>query len=174
MRFENSNKDRYCCLYTISRADLTEITTTPSNLHISPRLHNPIYRVTTKNNREFWPAVRGSWVVSFFFCPLQFVTFRYLPLEFRVLSVNVCDIAWTSVLSYFSHKAPPQKEAARIDDGGAGTRALGRRERTTRQQHSPAKNSRNSGFNRRNASGSSSSGVNGPARDSKHLSEARA
>ncbi|CAN0268855.1 unnamed protein product, partial [Hapterophycus canaliculatus] len=57
--------------------------------------------------REFWPAVHGSWAVSFFFCPLQFLTFRYLPLEFRVLSVNVGDIAWTSVLSYFSHKPRP-------------------------------------------------------------------
>lgn len=47
-------------------------------------------------------------MVSFFFCPLQFITFRYLPLEFRVLSVNVGDIAWTSVLSYFSHKTAPE------------------------------------------------------------------
>ncbi|CBN75087.1 conserved unknown protein [Ectocarpus siliculosus] len=57
--------------------------------------------------REFWPAVQGSWLVSLLFCPLQFATFRYLPLEFRVLSVNACDIAWTSVMSYFSHKAVP-------------------------------------------------------------------
>lgn len=56
------------------------------------------------------------------FCPVQFITFRYLPLEFRVLSVNVCDIAWTSVLSYFSHKATPE-QAVRIDDG-AGAHAL--------------------------------------------------
>eukprot|EP00752_Nemacystus_decipiens_P015996 g14301.t1 len=59
--------------------------------------------------REFWPAVRGSWAVSLCFCPVQFITFRYLPLEFRVLSVNVCDIAWTSVLSYFSHKSALEK-----------------------------------------------------------------
>lgn len=32
-----------------------------------------------------------------------------------MLSVNVCDIAWTSVLSYFSHKAGPE-EAVRTDD----------------------------------------------------------
>eukprot|EP00903_Cladosiphon_okamuranus_P008990 g8600.t1 len=73
--------------------------------------------------REFWPAVRGSWVVSFCFCPLQFITFRYLPLQFRVLSVNVCDIVWTSVLSYFSHKATPAPEEATREDDGAGRRA---------------------------------------------------
>lgn len=39
-----------------------------------------------------------------------------------MLSVNVCDIAWTSVLSYFSHKAAPD-EAVRRDDG-AGRRTL--------------------------------------------------
>lgn len=55
--------------------------------------------------------------MSLVFCPLQFVTFRYLPLEFRVLSVNVCDIAWTSVMSYFSHKAVPT-------EGGVGLRSV--------------------------------------------------
>lgn len=72
-------------------------------------------------------------MVSFFFCPLQFVTFRYLPLEFRVLSVNVCDIAWTSVLSYFSHKSPPkegEEKARRADANGGRKRASARREKT--------------------------------------------
>lgn len=82
------------------------------------------------DNREFWPAVRGSWVVSFVFCPLQFATFRFLPLEFRVLSVNVCDIAWTSVLSYFSHKAAPEKGSRSDGDGDAGKRTLADPERT--------------------------------------------
>lgn len=54
--------------------------------------------------REYWPAVRGAWAVSLVFSPLQYVTFRFMPLELRVLSVNICDLAWTSVLSYFSHK----------------------------------------------------------------------
>ncbi|CAN0033251.1 unnamed protein product [Ectocarpus sp. 12 AP-2014] len=66
--------------------------------------------------REFWPAVQGSWLLSLLFCPLQFATFRYLPLEFRVLSVNACDIAWTSVMSYFSHKVPTE--------GGVGLRSV--------------------------------------------------
>ena len=39
-----------------------------------------------------------------------------------MLSVNVCDIAWTSVLSYFSHKAAP--EGAVPADDGAGRDAL--------------------------------------------------
>lgn len=124
--------------------------------------------VTT--NREFWPAVRGSWVVSFCFCPLQFLTFRYLPLEFRVLSVNLCDIAWTSVLSYFSHKAPPEEEeASRTDDRGARKRAIARRERT-KNKTSAGRNGSNS-LNRRKASGS---GANDRARDSKHPIGARA
>ncbi|CAN0089459.1 unnamed protein product [Ascophyllum nodosum] len=53
--------------------------------------------------REFWPAVQATWVVSFF-SPIQFLSFRYLPLELRVLPVDLCDIVWTSVMSYISHK----------------------------------------------------------------------
>ncbi|CAM9757238.1 unnamed protein product, partial [Sphacelaria rigidula] len=54
--------------------------------------------------REYWSAVCGTWAVSVVFSPLNYITFRYCPLELRVLSVNVCDIAWTFVISYFSHK----------------------------------------------------------------------
>ena len=102
----------------------------PSNASLVVR-HDTMIK-TPCGDREFWPAVRGSWAISALFCPIQFVTFRYLPLEFRVLSVNVCDIAWTSVLSYFSHKAAPREaeaEGARVADG-ADTRALGAAERT--------------------------------------------
>ena len=29
---------------------------------------------------------------------------RFLPLQFRVLMVNLMDVAWTAVMSFFSHK----------------------------------------------------------------------
>lgn len=61
--------------------------------------------------------MRAAWTVSILFGPLNYVTFRYLPLELRVLSVNVCDIVWTSVLSYFSHKhatSMAEKEAPEV------------------------------------------------------------
>ncbi|CAM9707711.1 unnamed protein product [Choristocarpus tenellus] len=56
-------------------------------------------------SREYWSAVRGTWAISLLFCPIQFFSFRYLPLQFRVMVVNLCDIGWTSVLSFFSHRA---------------------------------------------------------------------
>ncbi|KAG5191006.1 hypothetical protein JKP88DRAFT_160175, partial [Tribonema minus] len=60
--------------------------------------------VVPQLEREYWPAVVGSWGVSVLFWPLQWACFRYLPLQLRVLSINVCDVAWTAVLSFFSHK----------------------------------------------------------------------
>lgn len=54
--------------------------------------------------REYWPAIRSTWALSLVFSPLQYLTFRYLPLELRVLSVNASDAVWTFVLSYFSHR----------------------------------------------------------------------
>lgn len=75
-------------------------------------------------------------MVSLAFCPLQYATFRYLPLEFRVLSVNVCDIVWTSVLSYFSHKGAPVAEYGRdVNRGGAPKRGEVIREAAPNKRH---------------------------------------
>ena len=80
--------------------------------------------------------MRGSWSVSLAFCPLQYATFRYLPLEFRVLSVNVCDIVWTSVLSYFSHKdAPVDESGCDMDTEGSSKRAEVMREAAAQKRH---------------------------------------
>jgi Mpv17 / PMP22 family len=64
--------------------------------------------------REYWPALRGSWGVSVLFWPLQWACFRYLPLQLRVMSINVCDVAWTAVLSFFSHKGDADDESEQL------------------------------------------------------------
>ncbi|CAN0124416.1 unnamed protein product, partial [Heterosigma akashiwo] len=54
--------------------------------------------------REFPAALRGSWSVSAVCLPVQFASFRYVPVRYRVLLVNCIDLAWTATMSFFSHK----------------------------------------------------------------------
>ncbi len=54
--------------------------------------------------REYWSALKGGWGVSLLFLPLEFATFRCLPLRLRVLVVNLTDVVWTAVVSYFGHR----------------------------------------------------------------------
>ena len=46
----------------------------------------------------------GSWAVSAVLFPIQWASFRYLPVEARVLSVNLIDVCWTATMSWFSHR----------------------------------------------------------------------
>ncbi|TFJ83962.1 hypothetical protein NSK_005057 [Nannochloropsis salina CCMP1776] len=54
--------------------------------------------------REYWSALKGGWGVSLMFLPLEFATFRCLPLRLRVLVVNLTDVVWTAVVSFFGHR----------------------------------------------------------------------
>ncbi|CAM9600541.1 unnamed protein product [Phaeothamnion confervicola] len=72
--------------------------------------------VVPQLQREYWAALRGSWGVSIVFWPIQYWTFRYMPLQFRVMVVNLCDVCWTATLSFFSHR----------DEAAAGELGAGR------------------------------------------------
>lgn len=50
------------------------------------------------------PSLKASWATSLVMCPIQFSCFRYLPLSFRVLSVNFIDVIWDTVLSFMAHQ----------------------------------------------------------------------
>ncbi|CAM9327963.1 unnamed protein product [Chrysoparadoxa australica] len=54
--------------------------------------------------RDYGSAVRGCWGVSLFFWPITAYSFRYLPLKFRVMVVNCCDVLWDVSLSMSCHK----------------------------------------------------------------------
>ena len=45
----------------------------------------------------------ASVVTSAALLPIQFLSFRYLPVQLRVLSVNALDLVWTAVVSFVSH-----------------------------------------------------------------------
>ena len=53
---------------------------------------------------EFWPAVKASWGVSAVLFPIQLYSFRFMPLCYRVLVVNLIDVFWTFTMSYASHR----------------------------------------------------------------------
>lgn len=49
------------------------------------------------------PTLKASIITSSALMPLQFLSFRFLPLQLRVLSVNGVDLIWTAVVSHVSH-----------------------------------------------------------------------
>lgn len=48
-------------------------------------------------------TLKASIMTSSALMPLQFLSFRFLPLQLRVLSVNGVDLIWTAVVSHVSH-----------------------------------------------------------------------
>jgi len=63
--------------------------------------------VVARVRDKYWPTLLGGLGVSLMLCPVQFISFRYLPVSTRVLVVNFCDLAWMAAVSYTSHKARP-------------------------------------------------------------------
>ena len=51
------------------------------------------------------PSLQASWITSILLCPIQLSCFCYLPLRFRVLSVNIIDVVWDAVLSFMTHRS---------------------------------------------------------------------
>jgi peroxisomal membrane protein 2 len=61
-------------------------------------------QIKSQFRKDFFPAVRAGWATSLILLPLQFACFRFLPLHFRVLGVNVIDILWQGMISYMVHR----------------------------------------------------------------------
>ena len=61
--------------------------------------------VVARVREKYWPTLLGGLGVSLMLCPVQFVSFRYLPVSTRVLVVNFCDLAWMAAVSFTSHKS---------------------------------------------------------------------
>lgn len=53
--------------------------------------------------RVYWPTLKASIMTCGFLAPFQFLSFRFLPLSLRVLSVNAVDLIWNGVISFVSH-----------------------------------------------------------------------
>ena len=63
-----------------------------------------LWRETLPNLRQqYWPTLRGAFLASALFTPVQLVSFRYLPVSTRVLVVNACDVLWYAAVSIGRH-----------------------------------------------------------------------
>jgi hypothetical protein len=66
--------------------------------------------------RDIGGTLKASWLTSLFLLPVEVVCFRYLPVTYRVLAVNVLDIVWDTVISFMSHKTRGKELASTITD----------------------------------------------------------
>lgn len=54
---------------------------------------------------DFIPAIQASWKASMMgLAPMQLLSFHFLPMELRVLAVNVQDVIWVTVMSFVTHR----------------------------------------------------------------------
>lgn len=53
---------------------------------------------------DYIPSLKASWYTSLALLPIEFICFRYLPLNFRVLAVNFIDVIWDAVISFMAHR----------------------------------------------------------------------
>lgn len=63
----------------------------------------PLEEILPTLKRQYFPTVKGAFVASLAFTPVQFISFRYLPVKCRVLVVNLCDTIWYSAVSLGRH-----------------------------------------------------------------------
>lgn len=53
--------------------------------------------------KVYLPTLKASIMTSGLLMPLEFLSFLFLPVQLRVLSVNAVDLVWTAVVSFVSH-----------------------------------------------------------------------
>eukprot|EP00798_Chlamydomonas_sp_ICE-L_P025111 gene25111-10752_t len=61
-----------------------------------------IPEVQDKLKRDLFPAVKVNWLL---WVPAQFINFKFVPPNLRVLATNVTALIWNTYMSYASHKA---------------------------------------------------------------------
>ena len=63
---------------------------------------------------DYKKTIRMSWTMSTGLMPLEFICFRYLPLSYRVLSINLTSILWDGAISFSAHKARTDLKVADV------------------------------------------------------------
>jgi hypothetical protein len=66
--------------------------------------------------QDLFPTIQATWASSIVLIPIEFVIFRFLPLGFRVLGMNVVDIFWGAMVSYMAHRNRPKKLVMVVED----------------------------------------------------------
>jgi Mpv17 / PMP22 family len=55
--------------------------------------------------RDFPATIQASWGTCIVFMPVEYLCFSKLPLSLRVLSMNLIDVLWGSIISYVTHRS---------------------------------------------------------------------
>lgn len=55
--------------------------------------------------KDFFNTLKASWGTSIALIPVEFLSFLYLPLSFRVLAMNFLDIIWGAIISFVAHRS---------------------------------------------------------------------
>jgi protein Mpv17 len=72
---------------------------------ITATLEGKYATIPRELRHDFVPAIRASWKASLMgLAPMQLLSFHFLPVELRVLAVNVQDVIWVTVMSYVTHR----------------------------------------------------------------------
>lgn len=60
--------------------------------------------------KDFPATIQASWATCVVFMPVEYLCFSQLPLNLRVLSMNLIDVLWGSIISYVTHRSrrPPE------------------------------------------------------------------
>ena len=84
-------------------------------------------QVIPQLRKDYLPTLKASWATSTFLMPIEFICFRFLPLNYRVLAVNVLDVIWDGVISFMAHRSRqdkkhvvPEEPAAIMSSGHEG------------------------------------------------------
>lgn len=65
--------------------------------------------ITDCDWQQFMPTLKASKLVALTTLPVQWLNFRFSPLRYRVLVVNLIDFAWSASVSYTAHKNPARR-----------------------------------------------------------------
>ena len=79
-------------------------------------LQGRIRYIKSELKLEYWNGVKTSWVTSLCFAPMQCAMFRYVPVIFRVLAMNLQDIIWNAAISYVAHRSRKKKAVEKVAD----------------------------------------------------------
>eukprot|EP00545_Synedropsis_sp_CCMP1620_P005840 CAMPEP_0119015788 /NCGR_PEP_ID=MMETSP1176-20130426/11628_1 /TAXON_ID=265551 /ORGANISM="Synedropsis recta cf, Strain CCMP1620" /LENGTH=236 /DNA_ID=CAMNT_0006969109 /DNA_START=210 /DNA_END=920 /DNA_ORIENTATION=+ len=79
-------------------------------------LEGRIRQITAELKLEYWNGVKISWASSLCFAPMQCFLFRYIPVVYRVLAMNLQDIVWNASVSYVAHRSRKKDPVKKKND----------------------------------------------------------
>lgn len=84
---------------------VVDATLTATLMITSALLQGRWHDVVREMRCEYLPALYVSTLSSGLLAPVQFLNFRYVPVQFRVLITNLEDVLWNAAVSHMAHRS---------------------------------------------------------------------